>query len=212
MENTRPKLKKAGIALSLLIATFILFSASCNADNGNITEGIWIIPGAITLLAMLAIAYIYQQISKEDGLEKRIKKNREILRTQMREIRENQEKIERQKKLLDEKEEKEVSGEIEEVVKGHASFRRGSRGIRGDFWDKLGRVGSSKEEEKRRKLLRKGLREEREKIQEMIKLTKQKYHKKEIGETGFKEMINEYQRKLIEIEAKINELQKNEGL
>ncbi|MFH0860989.1 MAG: carboxypeptidase-like regulatory domain-containing protein [Candidatus Altiarchaeota archaeon] len=50
------------------------------------------------------------------------------------------------------------------------------------------------------------LRKERDQIGYMINLTKIKFHKRNIDEESFREIVRDYQKKLIEIEAKLNEL------
>jgi hypothetical protein len=47
---------------------------------------------------------------------------------------------------------------------------------------------------------------EKKQIEYMINLTKIKYHKREIDEESFREITRDYQKKLIEIEARINKL------
>jgi uncharacterized membrane protein len=53
----------------------------------------------------------------------------------------------------------------------------------------------------------KELRRERDHLQEMIDLAKNKYHKREIDEESFREIIKDKQERLIELESKIRELE-----
>jgi len=51
------------------------------------------------------------------------------------------------------------------------------------------------------------LRKEKNQLEYMINLTRTKYHKKNINEESFREIIRDYQEKLIEVEAKIASLE-----
>ncbi|MBN2013849.1 MAG: hypothetical protein JW778_01580 [Candidatus Altiarchaeota archaeon] len=50
------------------------------------------------------------------------------------------------------------------------------------------------------------LKKEKARIEYMINITKTKYHKRKIDEESFREIMRDYQKSLIEIEAKIKEL------
>ncbi len=54
--------------------------------------------------------------------------------------------------------------------------------------------------------LLKELTENKDRIQYLIELTKTKYYKRELDEESFRELIRDNQKKLIEIEVKINEM------
>ncbi len=49
------------------------------------------------------------------------------------------------------------------------------------------------------------LKKEKERIENLVALTKKKYHKRKIDDESFREMIRDYQKRLIEIEEKMNE-------
>lgn len=51
------------------------------------------------------------------------------------------------------------------------------------------------------------LKKERDRIQYMINLTKTKYHKRKLDEESFREIVRDYQKRLIEIETRIKELE-----
>ncbi len=55
------------------------------------------------------------------------------------------------------------------------------------------------------------LQEQREHIEELIKRTKVKYHKRELDEESFREIVKDYQKQLMETNVKIWELEKNLG-
>jgi len=52
------------------------------------------------------------------------------------------------------------------------------------------------------------LKKERDRLKYMINRTKIKYHKREIDEESFREIVRDYQKKLIEVETKIEEIEK----
>lgn len=52
------------------------------------------------------------------------------------------------------------------------------------------------------------LKKERDQVEYMINLTKIKFHKRKIDEESFREIARDYQKKLIEIEAKLDRLKK----
>ncbi|MBN2250862.1 MAG: hypothetical protein JW724_02155 [Candidatus Altiarchaeota archaeon] len=55
------------------------------------------------------------------------------------------------------------------------------------------------------------LQNQKQHIEELIKRTKVKYHKREIDEESFREIVKDYQKQLMEINVKIWELEKNLG-
>lgn len=55
------------------------------------------------------------------------------------------------------------------------------------------------------------LREEKEQIEELIRRTKVKYHKRELDEESFREIVKDYQKQLMEINVRIWELEKRLG-
>lgn len=54
------------------------------------------------------------------------------------------------------------------------------------------------------------LEDKKKDLQELIELTKKKYHQREIGEKSFDEIIKEQQKQMIEIDGKISKLRKKE--
>jgi hypothetical protein len=51
------------------------------------------------------------------------------------------------------------------------------------------------------------LKKERDRIEYMINLTKTKFHKRKLDEESFREIVRDYQKRLIEIETRIKELE-----
>ncbi len=51
------------------------------------------------------------------------------------------------------------------------------------------------------------LQDERKTLEEMIILAKKKYHKRKLDEESFREIVKDPQKKLIEIETKINQIE-----
>ena len=71
-------------------------------------------------------------------------------------------------------------------------------------------MGYWKKMEARAEELKK-LQEQKEHIEELIKRTKVKYHKREIDEESFREIVKDYQKQLMETNVKIWELEKALG-
>jgi len=55
------------------------------------------------------------------------------------------------------------------------------------------------------------LQEQKNHLEELIKRTKVKYHKRELDEESFREIVKDYQKQLMEINVKIWELEKSLG-
>ncbi len=55
------------------------------------------------------------------------------------------------------------------------------------------------------------LQEQKDHLEELIKRTKVKYHKRELDEESFREIVKDYQKQLMEINVKIWELEKSLG-
>lgn len=53
------------------------------------------------------------------------------------------------------------------------------------------------------------LKKERDRINYMVNLTKTKYHQRKLDEESFREIVRDYQKTLIEIETKIEEMEKD---
>ena len=49
---------------------------------------------------------------------------------------------------------------------------------------------------------------EKDKIEYMINLTKIRYHKRAMDTESFREIVRDYQKKLVELDARMSELQK----
>ena len=52
------------------------------------------------------------------------------------------------------------------------------------------------------------LREEKQSIEEMINITKKKFHRQKIDEESFREIVRDHQKRLIEVEHKISSFEK----
>ena len=74
------------------------------------------------------------------------------------------------------------------------------------FWDKLEKSFEPEVEQELEKLIA-----EKKRLDEMIELTKSKYHRREIDESGFKNIITEYQKQLIDIESRIKKFEENQN-
>lgn len=90
---------------------------------------------------------------------------------------------------------------IEEAKKISQLWKTRKEQLQMGYWEKM---------EARADELNK-LHEQKAHIEELIKRTKLKYHKREIDEESFREIVKDYQKQLMEINVKIWELEKALG-
>ena len=90
---------------------------------------------------------------------------------------------------------------VEEVKKISNLWKSRREQLQMGYWEKM---------EARADELTK-LQEQKAHLEELIKRTKVKYHKRELDEESFREIVKDYQKQLMEINVKIWELEKNLG-
>jgi Fe2+ transport system protein B len=90
---------------------------------------------------------------------------------------------------------------VEEVKKISNLWKSRREQLQMGYWEKM---------EARADELTK-LQEQKTHLEELIKRTKVKYHKRELDEESFREIVKDYQKQLMEINVKIWELEKNLG-
>ncbi|MFZ2455815.1 MAG: hypothetical protein WAX07_05010 [Candidatus Altiarchaeia archaeon] len=90
---------------------------------------------------------------------------------------------------------------VEEVKKISNLWKSRREQLQMGYWEKM---------EARADELTK-LQEQKNHLEELIKRTKVKYHKRELDEESFREIVKDYQKQLMEINVKIWELEKNLG-
>jgi len=195
-------LKKLQLRRYIITALAIL-SFSGLGDSADSAGGF---PWPILLLGITIVLILitYSLHSENRKLKSELIRYRDFIRKQMTEKR-IKEGMGQQKinvpmnqlplgKLEEEPEEKKLISEI-----------RGEQ-MRKRFWEKLEKSFEPEGESELEKL-----RAEKKRLDGMIELTKSKYHRREIDETGFKNIITEYQKQLIEIEAKIGKLEEKKN-
>jgi Fe2+ transport system protein B len=90
---------------------------------------------------------------------------------------------------------------VEEVKKISNLWKTRREQLQMGYWEKMeARAGELTQ-----------LQEQKEHLEELIKRTKVKYHKRELDEESFREIVKDYQKQLMEINVKIWELEKSLG-
>ncbi|HHQ45334.1 MAG TPA: hypothetical protein ENN13_04250 [Candidatus Altiarchaeales archaeon] len=150
------------------------------------------------LFGVLAIAYAYHVTQSKNGLEAKISAYKKVLARQRQEIEENEARIMMQRRdlgLADEQEVRKVDSGMSR------ESRSGGSNLRDEFWHRLAKIDVKSKPVDLESL--ESLLNQKREIEEMIDLSKAKYHTRALDEEGFNEITREYQKKLIEIESKI---------
>lgn len=155
------------------------------------------------LLALILVLFIvvFTLISRlkrvHNDLVNMIKENPEELKKKASHLREIDERLKRQKYGLVGKEEQQV---LEEMTKISHLWKSRRESLRKGFWERM--EGESDEIKK--------LQDEKGRLEELIKNTKAKYHRREIDEESFREIVKDYQKELMEINVKIGKMRGRE--
>lgn len=146
------------------------------------------------LILFIAVIILLSRVERiHNELGDKIKENPKELKKRSMRLREIEEGLKKQKYELKGKEEQQVLDEMKKISNLWKSRRER---LRKGFWE---RIEEESDELKR-------LQEERERIEELIRSTKVKYHKREIDEESFREIVKDYQKELMEINLKIEEM------
>ena len=149
---------------------------------------------SIIFMESLLFVVISGNVSQlHKGVERDIDTGLHDLHERVRRIRKLKGSLDRRKKELHGKEREEVFREIEKIKNLWKSRREC---LRMGFWEQVATPAGELEK----------LEKEREIIQELIKKAKLMYHKREIDEESFREIIKDYQKQLMENSMKIKEL------
>ena len=152
------------------------------------------------VLGILGLAYTYGLTQTKNGLEASIKRDKAVLRKLREEIKETKKDLEIHKSEVDDR----VSAEVEKVQ--DMSKVNHDDGLDREYWDRIGQMELPAQEKSKLEKLA----DEKTELERMIELTKEKYHTRVIDEKSFSDITGEYQKKLIEVEAKIRKA-KGEG-
>ncbi len=99
-------------------------------------------------------------------------------------------------------EREELAKEVERISKREKRSARGEK-LRQEYWQKIDTVLGTDSEDELTKF-----RSEHDHLKGLIKLAEEKYHNHEIDEETFREIVKDYQKKLIELETRMNRVQK----
>jgi hypothetical protein len=179
----------------------MVFSYTVSAEQSGTLQILSIIG---ILFGILALAYTYQRTQTLQGLDAQILKNKRIILKQRNEIRENEDRIAQQKNELVESIEDKVRAD--DVKKHLEDPELHGEGLRREFWDKVETIASEPGKSELDKLL-----DQKKEVEEMIELTKAKYHTRVIDEASFNDITKDYQKKLIEIESKMRKIEEAKG-
>ena len=159
-------------------------------SNYNLMDVILILTLLIVLILSAFLVNI-GQINKQ--LENKIRAERKILKKRVRRLKRVDSELEGYEHQLKGKDSEKVMREIEKIS-GLWKSRREK--LYQGYWRAV--------EEKPDELEK--LQKKMERINELIKQTKIKYHKREIDEESFREIVKEYQKELMELNLKVNEM------
>lgn len=127
-------------------------------------------------------------------IEKEVREGGVELKNQALMIKNLKERIEKHKQELRGIDKQQV---LEEMNKISRLWKSRRERLRGNYWERI--------KEKPYELAH--LQDEKKSIEELIKKTKTKYHRREIDEESFREIVKDYQKKLLEINLQIAELE-----
>ncbi|MFH1297370.1 MAG: hypothetical protein ABIJ04_08880 [Bacteroidota bacterium] len=162
---------------------------------------------SIALAIMLAVIVmnLYKISPEVQKAIVEVAKNKRILLIQRKKIRENEDNIKRQGNLLSDQEKRKLFDEAGKLTGQKTPETEGR--LRLEYWEKLekelGDTPTSVTESTQ--LIE--LRNKRKEVENMIDLSKQKYHRRLLDEQSFREIVKEYQKKLIELESEITKVE-----
>lgn len=178
--------------------TLLLLAAPASAQSG--VESLGYIALALGILSLL---YSHNLTRGKRGLEAQIAREKAILKKLRGEVQTCRDELEKHRIEAQAAVDEKTASEIRKAGES-AHVMRESDGLRKEYWDRLGHMGVAENAELKKLL------DEKQEIEGMIELTKAKYHTRAIDEKSFSDITEEYQKKLIELEAKIRKL-KGEG-
>lgn len=181
--------------------SIILFLAPCVSAQQCESMKVLFILGIF--FGVCSLIYTYQRTQVKGGLEHEIRREKKLLKRLREEIAENRDALIRQRMELGEGDDAgEIAARMRESMD---TSRRKASGISKHFWNKIEIEGSQEEVSEVDALL-----DEKREIEEMIKLTKNKYHRRVIDEASFNEITKDYQKKLIEVESRIRKIEERD--
>ena len=162
------------------------------------TSTIEMICFVVTILGIAALAYSYLLTQTQDGLEAQAANLKRLIEKQRAEIRENESLIAKQREDLGKTVDWRVAEEAAKAGKlSQAKRQQPADSLRMEYWKRLQDMSFEGGEVDK-------LEAQRKEMENIIELTKTKYHSRVIDEKTFGEIVGEYEKKLIELESKIN--------
>jgi len=160
-------------------------------------SGMSLIGYALGAIGVASIAYTYSLHEKRRTLEKdiaagttRLERLKTEIKNAERILKENADKT------------KNLAREVDTIE----ALKKESTGARRGYWDSILKAGAEGPNEKQLQALL----EEKARMESMIEMAKGKYRHGMIDDTALKAIVEEYQKKLIEVEARVNELEKKD--
>jgi len=152
------------------------------------------------IIGVLAFLYSYRLTSMKNDLEARIVREKAALNKLQAEVRTARKELEKiRRDALGPADQ--ISNEIRRTEEA-VGMKMKPDGLKEEFWDRLGQMREVKPE----KTELDGLLEEKGEIQSMIDMAKEKYHTRTIDQQTFCNITEGYQKRLIEVEAKIKKM------
>jgi hypothetical protein len=153
------------------------------------------------IFGALALLYTYAQTQTKNGLDRQIRRDRSLLHRLKNEINEAKGDLEKirfdTKSITDEMDRDEIRR-----IEGAPKNNKKTASLRGDYWERIDELSHDAGHPSRQRL-----EEDKRDIETMIEMTKAKYHTRAIDEKTYTNIIEEYQKKMIEIEAKMKKLE-----
>jgi hypothetical protein len=177
------------------IIPIILLASFARAESG--LESLGYVAAAFGLMSLIAS---YQLIYRRSGLDEQISKKAILLKRLQEETKEAQDKLNFLRKEAGEMESQAIA-EIQKSTKMRGTNLEPDK-LRKEYWDHLQQMGEiSPDSRELRKLM-----VEKADLEHMVEMTKSKYLEWSMDEKSFNNIIEGYQRKIIELETKIQRL------
>ena len=186
-----------GIILGTAAAAQAAGNASCTVQSGG--GGIESLGFVVALFGAAALFLSYQLIYTRSGLDAQIAKKTQLLRKLQAEIQEREQILGQKRADAVRDLDPRVSSELKKAM-AVAESRTKPEGFSKEYWDRIETMGTLMPESPEMKKLI----DERDEVENMIALTKDKYL--DMDKKAFNSIIEGYQKRLIEIDAKINKL------
>ncbi|MFH0861351.1 MAG: hypothetical protein V1921_09135 [Candidatus Altiarchaeota archaeon] len=163
---------------------------------------------SVVLVVMFALILVnLYNISPQVGrVTAELNKNKRVLLLQRKKIRENEDLLRRQQSVLSDADKKKLSEAAGEAAPGPKESQAEGT-LRLEYWEKLEKELGDTPTSVTESTHLTELRNKRKEIENMIELSKQKYHRRLLDEQSFREIVKDYQKKLIELESEISQLE-----